>query len=141
VAIRVGKGRSAVTISGPLADGIERDVMALLGPVGVALQEEADKILADAAKVWPIKSGDSLKAWKTVLTVDPGTWKVEISRLNHVAYTKFIKSTKRREDEDRIRYRSPLVAHIRRPATVARRALKKSLVPLLEEAVAKALES
>ena len=136
MAIRVGRGRSAVTITGPLADGIERDIRQILGPVATAMERAAEDVLNDSIRPnWPIKSGDSLKAWDTRLQVEPGQWNVAVELYNPLTYTRYIKSTKRGQRRDAVRVRSPLRADAAKPA----RAKAKEIKPLLVDALTKSL--
>jgi hypothetical protein len=136
VAIRVGRGRSAVTITGPLADGIERDLRQILGPVTDVMERAAEEVLNDSIRPnWPVKSGDSLKAWDTRLQVEPGQWKVAVELYNPLKYTRYIKSTKRGRRRDAVRVRSPLQKDALRPA----RAKLKEIKPQLIDALAKGL--
>ena len=122
-------------IEGALADSIEAEVRDLLGPVADRLQDEADRILAEAREQWPVKTGKSRDGWETVLTLQPGTWEVEVSMLNPVEHTRYIKSTKVGESDDATRVRSPMQAHVRKPALDAKKVLKRDLPELLARAL------
>lgn len=124
-----------MTITGALADDLEREVMELLGPMGERLQDEADAILEEAKKNWPRKTGRSAEAWRTELTVNPGTWEVEVSMLNSADHTKYIKSTKVGTKDDATRIRSPLQEHVRKPARASKKQLKRDLPELLAKAI------
>ena len=141
-AIKVGRGRAEVTITGALAAQLDRDFRRLLGPVGDAMQAEADKIMDTEIKwKWPVKSGKSRESMETVLRVDPGSSVVEVVFRNDQPYIRFIQSTKVGKREDKTRIRSPLVTHIRKPARAARRVLaKRTLPPLLAGAIQKRLD-
>ena len=136
-AIKVGRGRAEVTITGALAAQLDRDFRRLLGPVADAMQAEADKIMDTEIKwKWPVKSGKSRESMETVLRVDPGSSVVEVVFRNDQPYIRFIRSTKVGKREDKTRIRSPLVTHIRKPARAARRVLaKRTLPPLLAGAI------
>ena len=157
-AIKVGRGRAEVTITGALAAQLDRDFRRLLGPVADAMQAEADKIMDTEIKwkwpvksgksresmeteirwKWPVKSGKSRESMETVLRVDPGSSVVEVVFRNDQPYIRFIRSTKVGKREDKTRIRSPLVTHIRKPARAARRVLaKRTLPPLLAGAIQK----
>lgn len=138
--IRVGKGRSAVMIDGPLADGLEKQIRELLGPVAVKMQEEADAIVAKAQSEWPIYSGKSAGAFSTMLTVIPGTFRVEVSVINSAPYTRYIKSTKVGKSDDATRIRSPLQTLVAKPAREVTRRLKKELPAILAAALNNDLE-
>jgi len=133
--IRVGKGRSAVSIDGPIGDGFEREIRELLGPVLDEIERTADEILATARLEWPVKSGASRDGWRKVLTIMPGEFTVEVSMLNSEPYVPFIRSTQVGNSEDATRIRSPLQTLIRKPATLAKRELKKSLPKILASAI------
>ena len=138
-AIKVGKGRSQVTVTGALAEDLMRDFRQILAPVNDAMQAEADKIMDTEIKwKWPVKSGKSRESMETVLRVDPGSSVVEVVFRNDQPYIRFIRSTKVGKREDKTRIRSPLVTHIRKPARAARRVLaKRTLPPLLAGAIQK----
>lgn len=138
--IRVGRGRSSVTIDGPLAEGLKRELREALGPVAERMQAEADAIVTNAQKDWPVKTGQSREAFDTVLTVSPGSFKVEVSVLNRAAYTKYIKSTKKGKRRDATRLRSPLQALVAKPAREATKMLRKELPGVLAKALNNSLE-
>ena len=132
MAIKVGRGRAEVTITGALAADLERDFRRLLGPVADAMQAEADAIIKNEIKPsWPIKSGKSRAGWATLLRVDPSSSIVEIVLSNPERYVRYISSTKVGKKADSTRVRSPLVAHVRKPAAKARRVLAKRTLPAL----------
>jgi hypothetical protein len=138
--IRVGRGRSAITIDGPLADGLERELREVLGPVVDRMQAEADRIMSSAQKEWPVKTGESRAAFDTVLTVNPGSFKVEVSVVNRATYTKYIKSTKQGKRRDATRLRSPLQTLVAKPAREATKMLRKELPGVLAKALNNSLE-
>ena len=138
--IRVGKGQSAVMIDGPLADGLEKQIRELLGPVAVKMQEEADLILTEAQREWPVDSGKSKKGFFTALTVTPGSFRIEVSIINKTPYTWFIKSTKVGKEEDATRIRSPLQTLVAKPSRKVTRRLKKELPAILAAALNNDLE-
>ena len=130
-AIKVGKGRSQVTVTGALAEDLMRDFRQILAPVNDAMQAEADGIMRDEiAKKWPVKSGKSRDGWTTVDRVEPGTSKVEVLLINPVPYVRFINSAKLGKKADRVRVRSPY-RELRKPVSAARRRLKKALPAIL----------
>ena len=138
--IRVGRGRSAVIIEGVLAGELDRELRKLLGPVADRMQKEADSIIEDARKVWPIKTGKSRDSWETVLTVLPGTFEVEVSMLSDLKYTRYIRSTKEGTKDLATRLRSPLQAHVRKPARASKKVLKKELPAILGRALQEVMD-
>ena len=137
MAIKVGKGRSEVTIDGALGEELEAELRSLLGPVVDEMEEEANRILRDEiAPNWPVKSGKSRDAWTSTLRVQPGELSVEVVLSNPYNYTRYIKSTKLGEKEDATRIRSPLSVHVRKPARKAAR----DLADRLPDVIARALE-
>jgi len=107
VAIRVGKGRASVTITGPIADGLEAQVRdALNGSLG-AMEAEADDIIATTRRTWPIASGTSRDALHREVRVQPGGWAVDVV-IATVDYAKFITSTKVGTQRDATRIRNPI---------------------------------
>ena len=135
--IKVGKGRSEVTISGSLGDDLEEELRSILGPVADEMQREADRILEEEiGRKWPVKSGKTRDAWETALRVQPGELVVEIVLSNPIKYTRYINSTRLAKTKDAVRPRSPLVVHVRKPARIAAKQLRQSL-PLI---IAQALE-
>ena len=143
MAIKVGKGRSEVTITGPLADGLEREIRSLLGPLADRMDAEASRILNQEIRPnWPVKSGDSLRAWKQTLRVHPGTFVVEAVLHNPLRRTRHIKSKKIGKSGIYAggRYRSPLQVHAREPVKAARKLLKKELPTLLTKHLQEAVD-
>ena len=119
MAIRVGKGRASVTITGPAADGLEAQVRDALGGALEAMEGEADRIIADARRTWPIASGTSRDALHQEIRVQPGGWGVDIL-IATVDYAKFIASTKVLTQRDATRLRNPITqlrTAVRDPAT------------------------
>lgn len=132
--IRVGRGRSAVTIEGPDAAEIEQTIRRILGPVADEIQAEADRIIEEEIRPnWPQDSGRSLDGFTTALQLDPGEFRVSVAIINEVPYIRFIRSTKVGTDDNATRLRSPIVAHVRRPVRAAERALGRRLVEILEK--------
>lgn len=130
--LKVGKGKSEVTLTGPLADGLERELREALGPVGEEMQREADRILQEEIlPTWPVKSGRSRDAWKTALRVHPGSFEVEVTIFNDFDYSRYIKSTRVGEQQDATRIRSPFAV-----ARKAVRAAEKQLAERLAEVLA-----
>ncbi len=140
MSIEVGKGRAQVTISGPLADGLEAELRELLQPVIDQLERETQGILdGEVAPNWPRKTGRSARSWRRTLRLVPGELAVESIMISDEAYTRYIKSTKVGDRDEATRIRSPLVAHVRKPATVARRRLRKILPAVIGEHLDKVL--
>lgn len=136
MAIKVGKGRSEVTIDGPITESIEAELRDAMGTLIDEMEREADQILqVEIATKWPIKSGRSLGAWFKSLRIHPDSFEVEVVLDNPFTYTRYIRSTKIHKSEDVVRLRSPLVEHARKPATKARRRLRKTLPILLAQAL------
>lgn len=131
MAIKVGKGRAEVTIEGSIADNLEREIRGLLGPVVDAMDAEADKILANIQKEWPVKTGKSRDAWAKFLRVQPSTFIVEVVLSNPYDYVRYVKSTKVGSDDNATRLRSPLQTLVRKPAREAEKALKTELPAIL----------
>jgi len=137
MAIKVGKGRSEVTIDGALGEDLEAELRGILGPVVDEMEAEANRILQEEiGPKWPVKSGKSRDAWTTSLRVQPGELSVEVVLSNPYNYTRYIKSTKVGEKEDATRIRSPLSVHVRKPAKAA----VKELAQRLPDVIARALE-
>ena len=133
--IKVGKGRRTVTITGPLAEDLEREIRELLGPVADELQRAIDEVLAEAKKVWPVVSGKSRDSLKTAIRFPGDGFLVEVIAYSDERYVKFIKSTKVGKRQDATRLRSPFVAHVRTPALGRRRELRRRLPLILAEAI------
>jgi len=134
--VKVGKGRSEVTISGALGDDLEAEIRAILGPVADAMQAEADAILKEeVGEKWPVKSGKSRGAWVTTLRVQPDSMLVEIVLSNPFAYTRYIRSTRVGRNNDATRRRKPLQVHVRKPSRAAVKSLKKSLPGIIAQAL------
>jgi hypothetical protein len=121
-----------IEITGGIAEDIDLKLRGVLGPVADLMQAEADRILADARRVWPVKTGKSRDSWETSLRVLPGTFSVEVGLFSRLQYVRYIRSSKYGRGEGP-RYRSPLVTHIRQPVREAKKVLRKKLVPALAE--------
>lgn len=138
--VRVGRGRNAVTITGPLADGIEADIRQILGPVADVMERAADEVMRDhILPNWPVKTGKSRNAWDKRLQIEPDSWKVGVELYNPESYTRFIKSTKRGRRVDAVRPRSPLQQDALKPARAKLRAIRPDLVDALAKSVTEAL--
>ena len=133
--IRVGRGRSAVTIDGPLAADLSQEIDGILGPVMDDLRREAQQILDDAQKKWPVKTGKSKDSFELVTTVIPGTFEVEVSILSDLKYVRYIKPTKGGKDDNATRIRSPLQAHLLKPARKGKMERIKRLTEVLAAAI------
>lgn len=132
MAIKVGKGRSEVTITGALADDLERELRQLLGPVADELQREADRILQEEILPnWPVKTGQSRDGWKTSLRVHPDSFEVEVVIFNDLDYTRYVKSTRVGAKKDATRLRSPFQEHVRKPVLAAEKQLATRLAEVL----------
>lgn len=132
--LKFGKGRSEVTISGALAERLDRELRDVLGPVADELQRHADEILRNARAQWPVKSGRSQRSWDTALRIQPGSFEIEVSMFNTAGnYVNLIRSTKIGRQKEATRLRSPTSAHVRKPRTEARRELRKTLPKILGE--------
>lgn len=142
MALTVGKGRAAITLSGPLADGLEREIRTALGPVADRLEQGTKRILRDEIhKHWPVKSGRSLRAWRQTLRVHPGTYKVEATLLNAIRYVRYIRSRKAGEKRwaGGRRYRHVLTWHVRTPMKEERKKVRKELPDLLAQRLERAV--
>ena len=131
MAIRVGRGKSAVSIDGPLGESLEAELRHILGPVADHLQATADRVLADAQKAWPVRSGQSRDAWTTTLTVVPDSLRVEVSLVNPHTYVRYLKSTRVGRVQDAARLRSPRQALVKGPARRATRDLMADLPAIM----------
>lgn len=129
--IRVGKGRSAVWVTGSIAEDITRDLREAVGPVLDELEAAAEGVLDAARKKWPVKSGKSRDSFRTVTTISGDGYRVEVTTLNKYRYVRYIKSSKRGKKPDATRYRSPLIELIRKPTSKERRRMKKVLPGIL----------
>ncbi len=143
MALTVGKGKSAITLTGPLADGLERELREMLGPVAGRLEEATNRVIKnEIQRNWPVKSGRSLRAWKQTLRVHPGSMVVEATLLNAIRYVKFIRS---RRAGDRAwsggrRYRHVLTWHVRNPMKEERKQARKELPALLAKRISEVVD-
>ena len=137
MAIKVGKGRSEVTIDGPIAESIEAELRAVLGDVLFEMEFEADTILfEEIGTKWPVKSGKSKAAWQKSIRLQPDSFMVEVVLFNPLTYTRYItNSTRLGKLRDATRPRVPLSEHVKKPATKARRRLRTTLPILLAQAL------
>lgn len=113
--IRVGRGKASVTISGVLAEGLDREIREALGPVGETLQAQADAIMANARASWPVFTGKSRDGFGSFLRVHPGEMLVEVFIENEHDYTRYIRSTKVGAKPNAQRVAYPLETLLRRP--------------------------
>jgi|6_EtaG_2_1085325.scaffolds.fasta_scaffold08518_7 hypothetical protein len=135
--VKVGKGRSGVTITGPIADDLEAELRALLGPVIDELEFEAEEILYnEIGPNWPVKSGKSKDGWQTRLKVNEGSLFVEIDLYNPIDYTFKIRgSTRLGRMKDATRSRTPWIAHAKKPGAKAVKVLRKRLPAVVAQAL------
>lgn len=136
MAIKVGKGKAEVTISGPIADGLEAELRALLPDMIEEMEREADQILeVDIGENWPERTGRSLDGWFKSIRIQPDSFIVEVVLDNPWKYVRYIRSTRILWRANATRIRSPFSEHGRKPATKARRRLKKVLPAMLAAAL------
>lgn len=136
MAIKFGKGRAEVSITGPTAQDIEAELRDTLGPLLSAIEDKVEPILEEAKKNWPVRSGESRDSLGLALQIDPGTFKVNVAITSDVFYTRLIKnSTRVGKAGDKVRPRKPVTTHLRKPTTQANRELKRELVVLLSELI------
>lgn len=125
MAIRVGTGKNAITLTGLDAADIEAEARKLIGPVIDVLEQKAEQIIDDAQKTWPVKTGKSRDGFYKIMTIDG--FRFEVSILNKQEYVGFIKSSKEGKEENATRWRSPLQTEIRGPVKDAKKELSISL--------------
>lgn len=133
--VRVGRGRAAVTITGPTAQELEDAVRRVLGDALDVLHREAEEIHANVRRKWPVKTGQSRDSWEVMTQIDPEKMQVSASIGSPLRYVRYIRTTKEGRRNLATRVRSPLVTEIRRPLRKAR----KLLIPELEDLLAEAL--
>lgn len=130
--LRIGRGRNEITLEGPLADGLEREIRDMLGPVLDEMERRANRVLDEAVASWPRRSGRSAEAWRVELRLQPTDFSVEVVLVNPTGYTRFIKSTRISDGPpDEVRRRSPLVDLVRKPLRAAGKDLERELPDLL----------
>lgn len=132
--LKVGKGRNEVTLSGALADGLEAELRAALGPVGERMQAEGDRILKAAREQWPVWSGTSRDSLATSLRVHPEGFAVEVVIFSPLEYVRYIKSTRVGDKKNEVRPRSPLQDLLRKPAREAEKLLATELPAIIAKA-------
>ncbi len=74
MAIQLGKGRSRVRITGAIADGIEDRLRDAMGGVLEVMEAEADVIIGNIKRTWPVSSGrsrDALRHEPHIISTDP----------------------------------------------------------------------
>lgn len=135
MAIKVGKGKAEVTITGVLADGLEAQLREALGPVGDTIDGVAGRIQATAKADWPVKSGRSRDAITRSLRVHPDAFLVESVIYSDVPYAYYIISTKIGTKNDSLRPRSPFQELLRKPAKAATSELKTTLPEVIGRAL------
>ena len=129
--IKIGKGKASVTIEGPLAEDLERELRSILGPVADEIDREAEAIMAKIKAEWPVKSGKSRDSWSTALRVIPDSFCVDAAITSDVEYVRYMKSTKVGRKNDSVRIRSPLQTLVRAPSRAAAKALRERLPAVL----------
>jgi hypothetical protein len=92
--VRVGKGQSAVAISGALAGTLLDELRKAMG-AGVygVLDNQGRRLTASARATWPVKTGKSRAALDYHIRIDPDAGKIEVV-IGTVGYARYIKSTK-----------------------------------------------
>ena len=134
--IIVGSGKTAITVDGPLAGGILRDLEAAIGREVVA---EVDRIAEGyrdgAAATWPVRTGKSREALDTMIRL-PAPDVVE-GVVSTVEYGRYIVSGKVGKDF-KTRPRSPLT-ELRKRVQAGKRAdaerVKAALVAGLDRRI------
>lgn len=135
--IRVGRGRSAVWVTGALADDLTDRLRQHIGPLVDRVEDAAAKVQRQAERTWPQKTGKSRRGFRRVLTISADGMRFEVTILNRERYTKYIRSTKLGTRRDATRLRSPLQAEIIKPSRAETRALRKVLPQMLAELLEK----
>ena len=159
--VRVGKGQSAVAISGALAGGLLDELKEAMGEgVYAVLDDEGRRLTESARATWPVKTGKSRDGLDYYIRIDPDGGKVE-AVVGTVGYGRYIKSSKIGEEQIVWYYAgaadSPLIAlahaapgpapidyakRIRSPLTELRLAAvasTRNLAPILRDTLIKAL--
>ena len=104
--IIVGSGKTAITVDGPLAGGILRDLEAAIGREVIDVVGAISEVYrADAESTWPVRTGKSREALDTTIRL-PAPDVVE-GVVSTVDYGRFIVSGKVGKDF-KTRPRSPL---------------------------------
>ena len=76
--VRVGKGQSAVAISGALAGGLLDELKEAMGEgVYAVLDDEGRRLTESARATWPVKTGKSRDGLDYYIRIDPDGGKVE----------------------------------------------------------------
>lgn len=140
--LKVGRGRNTVTLTGPIAEGLEGEVRELLGPAADVIDDHVDKLYRRGRSKWPVRSARSIASFERGLRVLPEDERVEgyvavTARDNRGRpYPRFIRSTREGRREDAVRIRSPLVTELRTPS----KQIARDMAEPLREALARALE-
>jgi hypothetical protein len=139
MAIRVGKGRASVTIDGPIAEDLEAQIRGALNGSLEAMEQEADQIIADTKRTWPVRTGRSRDAFRQELRIMPDGYSVEVAIVT-VDYARFIQSTKIGTHREATRLRAPMAElrrTVRSPEVRARiaDAVKRALAGDIQEAL------
>lgn len=132
----VGSGKTAITVDGPLAGGILRDLEDAIGREVIdAVDAIADGYRATAAATWPVRTGRSRDALDTTIRL-PAPDVVE-GVVSTVDYGRFIVSGKVGQKFE-VRPRSPLT-ELRKLVIAGRRAnaerIKAALVAGLNRGI------
>jgi len=136
MAVDLRSQRAYVGFVGSVVDDLRQDMIDLLAPILDELQAEADAIVEnEILPNWPVKKGTSRAGWHTEIDQDSEYLTVNVTIRNPVIYARYIKSSKIGRLEDAIRTRHPITMHVRKPATKARRRLKKILPLRLAEII------
>lgn len=145
--IRVGKGRSEVTIEGALADGLLAELRDAIGDELYDVMDREGRRLTESARAtWPVATGKSRQSLHYDVRIVPGSFTIE-TVVGAIDYSRYIITSKvgteidgtvpgaaRTDGPDPIEYRrranrSPLTE-----VRLATNATRKTLGPRLVEA-------
>lgn len=130
--VRVKSGRASITLSGPDAADVEREILSCLGAVANESIRLAEEVKRQAQETWPIKSGTSRDMLAVALLVTPAKYRAEAIVIG-AEYARFIKSTKRGRERDAVRIRRPVAVDLGEPGKVAKKALRMKLPAILAD--------
>ena len=129
--IRFGKGGNAVTLSTDLEREIEEALRAMAPRTIGRLEQEADRILAEARKVWPVKTGASRDSLAVSIRATDGVARVGIYSTDDGAYK--IRSSKVGTEEDAVRTRSPWQDLVRKPVRASTKKVAEDLAEIVAD--------
>ena len=140
--IIIGRGRAAITITGPTASELEAAVRELMGPAIAEMEREVLLVRAEHIDPdWPVVSGRSRDSWEMVTRLLPEKLAVEVILTTRLVYVRYLRSTRVGRAGDATRVRSPIHTEVNKPMRKARRRFKSAIVDILNPILLRAIQN